>query len=114
MKFVITLCLLASTVLARPQGVDEDYFDPNPQYNFEYKVASDKTQTYINQQEARDGDFVTGQYTYVDPNGALVTVTYEAGPEGYSESRDVQKDSSSSTNPSPENKSYKSNLLFLS
>ncbi|CAB4054356.1 unnamed protein product [Lepeophtheirus salmonis] len=91
MKFFLALCLLASTVLARPQGVDEDYFDPNPQYNFEYKVASDKTQTYINQQEARDGDFVTGQYTYVDPNGALVTVTYEAGPEGYSESRDVQK-----------------------
>ncbi|CAB4054359.1 unnamed protein product [Lepeophtheirus salmonis] len=91
MKFFLALCLLATTVLARPQGVDEDYFDPNPQYKFEYKVASDETQTYMTQQETRDGDFVTGQYTYVDANGALVTVTYEAGPDGYSENRDVQE-----------------------
>ena len=33
---------------------------------------------------------VTGQYSYVDPTGALVTVSYTAGPNGYSEHRTVQ------------------------
>nr|ACO12720.1 Cuticle protein 7 [Lepeophtheirus salmonis] len=92
MKFVIALVLMASVALARPQnGFEDDYFDPNPKCRFEYKVASDETQTYMTQEESRDGDFVTGQYTYVDANGSLVTVTYEAGPEGYSESRDIQE-----------------------
>merc|ERR1712183_161196 len=38
-----------------------------------------------------NGDDVTGTYNYVDAAGSLVTVNYEAGPEGYSETRDVQK-----------------------
>ncbi len=33
---------------------------------------------------------VTGQYSYVDANGALVTVVYQAGPNGYTEERTVQ------------------------
>ena len=45
------------------------------QYDFEYKVANDGTQTYIAQQESRDGLEVTGMYKYVDPTGAIVTVT---------------------------------------
>ena len=32
-----------------------------------------------------------GSYNYVDPTGALVTVTYQAGPEGYTENREVQE-----------------------
>jgi len=62
------------------------------QYNFEYKVADDEKQAYIAQQESRDGDEVTGSYNYVDPTGDLVTVNYHAGPEGYSEERNVEKD----------------------
>merc|ERR1712018_328312 len=57
-------------------------------YNFEYKVADDQDQTYITQNEARDGDELQGTYSFVDPRGALVTVNYEAGPEGYSETRE--------------------------
>ena len=39
--------------------------DARAQYDFEYKIANDKTQTYISQQESRDGNLVTGTYSYV-------------------------------------------------
>merc|ERR1711963_207049 len=58
------------------------------EYNFEYKVADEAEQTYISQQESRDGDQLTGSYSYVDPNGALVTVNYEAGAMGFSATTD--------------------------
>ena len=54
-------------------------------YAYEYKVADDEEQTYISHNEARDGDDVTGQYSYIDPNGDLVTVTYQAGAMGYTQ-----------------------------
>jgi hypothetical protein len=57
-------------------------------YNFEYKVAEDEDQVYITQNEARDGDELQGTYSFVDPRGALITVNYEAGPQGYSETRE--------------------------
>merc|ERR1711963_922864 len=60
------------------------------QYNYEYKVADEVAQNYISKSEARDGDNLTGQYSYVDPNGALVTVNYEAGPMGFSATTDKQ------------------------
>merc|ERR1739838_957831 len=63
----------------------------NAQYAFEYKVGDDDTQTYIAQKESRDGENVQGSYNYVDPTGALVTVSYQAGPEGYTENREVQE-----------------------
>merc|ERR1711936_405948 len=47
-------------------------------------------QVYITQTEGRDGDDLTGTYSYVDSRGALVTVNYEAGPMGYSETRDEE------------------------
>merc|ERR1711892_77560 len=61
-----------------------------PVYNFQYKVADDGEQTYIPQEEARDGDEVSGFYSYVDADGALATVNYKAGAMGYSETRDKQ------------------------
>merc|ERR1711892_1290444 len=66
-------------------------FDENPQYNFNYKVADDLEQTYIAMDEARDGENVRGRYSYVDPLGSLITVTYTAGPEGYQETREIQE-----------------------
>merc|ERR1712211_63329 len=56
-----------------------------PAYQFEYKVADDAAQTYISQTESRDGDDVTGTYSYVDPNGDLITVNYQAGLDGFSQ-----------------------------
>merc|ERR1712128_327658 len=66
-------------------------FDENPQYNFNYKVADDLEQTYISRDEARDGENVSGSYSYVDPLGSLITVTYTAGSEGYQETREIQE-----------------------
>merc|ERR1719500_657027 len=61
------------------------------QYDYSYKVADDETQSYLAKQESRNGDDVTGTYNYVDSTGSLVTVNYQAGAEGYSETRDVEK-----------------------
>jgi len=61
-----------------------------PVYNFEYKVADKDAQTYISQSENRDGDSLTGTYSYVNPAGALITVNYEAGPMGFSQTLDQQ------------------------
>merc|ERR1712066_250878 len=61
------------------------------QYDFEYKIANDKTQTYISQKENRDGNLVTGPYSYVDPVGAIVTVNYQADEQGYQETRERQE-----------------------
>merc|ERR1712117_608664 len=61
-----------------------------PVYNFEYKVADNDAQTYISQSENRDGDNLTGTYSYVNPDGALITVNYEAGPMGFSQTLDQQ------------------------
>merc|ERR1712128_241059 len=66
-------------------------FDENPQYNFNYKVADDLEQTYIARDEARDGENVRGSYSYVDPLGPLIIVTYTAGSEGYQETREIQE-----------------------
>merc|ERR1712106_551268 len=71
-----------------------------PAYNFEYKVADNDAQTYISQSEERDGDTLTGMYSYVNPDGALITVNYEAGPMGYSQTLN-QQDGFVSINPRP-------------
>merc|ERR1711962_1516527 len=60
------------------------------EYNYQFQVADDAEQTYITQNEARDGDGVTGTYSYVDPNGDLITVNYQAGPMGYTQTLDKQ------------------------
>jgi len=61
------------------------------EYNFEFKVADNEDQTYITQQEARDGDELTGSYSYVDPTGALITVNYQAGLDGFSQTTDKKE-----------------------
>merc|ERR1719225_713061 len=60
-------------------------------YQYSYKVSDEEAQTYLNKDESRDGDNVQGTYSYVDSTGALVTVTYTAGPDGYNEDRSVEK-----------------------
>jgi len=87
---------------ARPQASDaealrrsldgQDMFDPNPVYTYNYQVSNDVAQTYIAQKESRDGDAVSGEYSYVDALGNLATVTYTANDaDGYSETREVQE-----------------------
>lgn len=91
----LTLRDIAADPEANPLGLTEaelaaDMYDPNPQYTYSYQVAADPTQTYIAMQESRDGQDVAGEYSYVDPLGNLITVTYTAGADGYQESRSVQ------------------------
>merc|ERR1711997_369977 len=59
----------------------------DPVYNFEYKVADDEENTYISRNEERNGNELTGSYSFIDAAGALVTVDYTAGVDGYAETR---------------------------
>merc|ERR1711997_275146 len=59
----------------------------DPVYNFEYKVADDEERTYISRNEERDGNELSGSYSFIDAAGALVTVDYTAGVNGYAETR---------------------------
>merc|ERR1712203_465494 len=59
----------------------------DPVYNFEYKVADDEENTYISRNENRDGNELPGSYSFIDATGALVTVDYTAGVNGYAETR---------------------------
>merc|ERR1711910_305901 len=59
----------------------------DPVYNFEYKVADDAERTYISRNEERDGNELSGSYSFIDATGALVTVDYTAGVNGYAETR---------------------------
>merc|ERR1711875_179228 len=80
---------------SRPSGGSSTPFTGSSatpaRYNYVYKVADDKTQTYISQAEEREGLEVKGTYSYVDPTGAIVTVNYTAGELGYQETRERQE-----------------------
>merc|ERR1712059_218135 len=62
-----------------------------PVYNYEYKVADEDAQTYISKSEQRDGDELSGTYSFVDSTGSLITVNYNAGLDGYTESRSSEE-----------------------
>jgi len=76
---------------SKPQTIREEPNYGPAKYNFGYKVADEESQAYINHQESREGNDVTGSYNYVNPAGALVTVNYEAGVDGFSQTRDVEQ-----------------------
>merc|ERR1712223_2172419 len=81
----------SSSVSLGSANKEQEYADGPAEYNFEYKVADDEQQNYIARQESRDGDTVTGSYNYVNPAGTLVTVNYEAGPDGFKQETSEQK-----------------------
>merc|ERR1719445_1686580 len=89
-----TCSSLAAANAAAAKKAAETSVDVGPvakaEYNFEYKVADKDAQTYISQSEDRDGDSLTGTYSYVNPDGALITVNYEAGPMGYTQTSSEQ------------------------
>ena len=80
------LKVVRSTLPLSNEGISI-HLQPNPTYNYEYQVADEEAQTYITHQEGREDNVVTGQYSYVDPFGALITVTYIADSDGYREER---------------------------
>lgn len=106
---VVVFAVVLATACARPQDFEydtdldgnfdaeviqelaaRDLYDLSPKYAFTYQVADEEHQTYIKQTESRDNDLVTGEYSYVDPLGSLITVQYTAGADGYQETRTSQ------------------------
>merc|ERR1712055_698759 len=79
----------SSTGSAVASGTTEEV-TTKPEYNYQYQVSDDVDQTYITHNEARDGDDVTGTYSYVDSNGDLITVNYQAGIGGYTQTLEKQ------------------------
>jgi len=55
-------------------------FDPHPQYNYGYSVSDAITGDQKSAHEERDGDIVRGQYSLVEPDGAVRTVSYTSDP----------------------------------
>ncbi|CAG7822400.1 unnamed protein product [Allacma fusca] len=68
----------APVAVAKTAVVSAEPFDPNPQYNYAYSIADVLTGDSHAHQEARNGDAVQGQYSLVEPDGSIRTVTYTA------------------------------------
>ncbi|ODN01953.1 Larval cuticle protein A2B [Orchesella cincta] len=64
--------------VAAVQAVRAEPFDPHPQYSYGYSVSDSLTGDQKSASESRDGDVVKGQYSLVEPDGAIRTVTYTA------------------------------------
>jgi len=54
--------------------------DPNPQYNYGYSVSDGLTGDSKTASESLVNGVVQGQYSLVEPDGAVRTVTYTADP----------------------------------
>jgi len=52
--------------------------DTPPKYNFAYDVSDARTGDFKSQTEERDGDFVKGQYSLLEPDGTRRVVDYTA------------------------------------
>ncbi|CAG0894405.1 unnamed protein product [Cyprideis torosa] len=80
--FFVTLC---SSVIAASQQVNQDEFPSvPPQYNFHYGITDEEKQVYISHSEDRNDDHTNGEYSWVAPDGARITVRYSANSDtGY-------------------------------
>ncbi|KAI5726540.1 hypothetical protein M8J76_004561 [Diaphorina citri] len=56
----------------------EVYADAYPKYDFGYDINDPHTGDYKSQKEERDGDYVKGSYSLVEPDGSKRTVEYTA------------------------------------
>lgn len=70
--------LRAAPVLAKAAVAEP--FDPNPQYNYGYSVSDSLTGDSKTATESRNGDYVQGEYSLVEPDGSLRIVRYTADP----------------------------------
>ncbi|CAL8108478.1 unnamed protein product [Orchesella dallaii] len=66
--------------IAKAVAVAPEPYDPHPQYNYGYSVSDGLTGDSKTATETRDGDVVQGQYSLVEPDGSVRTVTYTADP----------------------------------
>ncbi|XP_044731026.1 larval cuticle protein A2B-like isoform X1 [Chrysoperla carnea] len=71
---------VAAPVAAAPVLAKVEEYDPHPQYSFAYNINDALTGDAKNQQEIREGDFVKGSYSLIEPDGTRRTVNYIADP----------------------------------
>ncbi|ODM96065.1 Cuticle protein 19.8 [Orchesella cincta] len=71
---------VAQPIVQKAVAVRQEPFDPHPQYNFGYSVSDQLTGDQHSHTESRDGGVVQGQYSLVEPDGAIRTVTYTSDP----------------------------------
>lgn len=78
----------------------DEYAAAPPKYNFAYDVSDAYTGDYKTQTEERDGDYVKGQYTLIEPDGTRRIVDYTAdGENGFNAV--VSKEGHSAVEPAP-------------
>ncbi|XP_076671703.1 cuticular protein 4 [Andrena cerasifolii] len=55
-------------------------YDPHPQYTYAYDVQDSLTGDTKSQHESRNGDVVSGSYSFIEADGTRRTVEYTADP----------------------------------
>ncbi|XP_015512692.1 larval cuticle protein A2B-like [Neodiprion pinetum] len=89
-KFVIVattlMAVVKSSVIPAPVAyatapiVKTEEYDPHPQYTYAYDVQDSLTGDAKSQQETRNGDVVSGSYSFIEADGTRRTVEYTADP----------------------------------
>ena len=70
-SYYICICICSIVTAIAPEP-----YDANPQYTYGYSVQDLTTGDQKSHSETRNGDVVTGEYSLVEPDGALRTVKY--------------------------------------
>uniref|UniRef100_A0A0A1XPD5 Membralin n=1 Tax=Zeugodacus cucurbitae TaxID=28588 RepID=A0A0A1XPD5_ZEUCU len=71
-------------LLSAPTAAPVEEYNPPAKYDYSYSVHDDETGDIKSHAEARDGYFVQGSYSVVDPDGFQRTVSYTVdGPSGF-------------------------------
>ncbi|CAG9804208.1 unnamed protein product [Chironomus riparius] len=71
---------LAAPVGLAPSVVKTVEYDANPHYSYTYSVNDAITGDSKSQSETRQGDVVTGEYSFVEADGSFRRVVYNADP----------------------------------
>lgn len=83
---VIAICKgsavpLPAVPVAKLASVNPEFnYDPHPQYTYAYDVQDSLTGDSKSQQETRNGDIVSGSYSFIEADGTKRIVEYTADP----------------------------------
>uniref|UniRef100_A0AAG5D152 Uncharacterized protein n=1 Tax=Anopheles atroparvus TaxID=41427 RepID=A0AAG5D152_ANOAO len=78
------LLLASAIVKAKPEAPVNSYLPPEPaKYEFSYEVDDEDADLSFGHEEMRDGDYTTGKYNVLLPDGRRQIVEYEADHKGY-------------------------------
>ncbi|CAG9860134.1 unnamed protein product [Phyllotreta striolata] len=77
---VAPVAVQPAAVVKKVKYVKKEEYDANPQYEYGYDIDDAQTGDSKSQNEQRQGNFVQGSYSVVDPDGHKRTVEYTADP----------------------------------